>query len=254
MGKGLSNRNKNVIENSEGKTSLAQVYLEQAEEYRISNKHREAVDRYLHSILINKENPTPYIGLALSYKSLKNYTKAVIALEKAEKISPYDVVVQKELALCNIINGNFEKGIKYLISSIKLEPDNVEIQMQLALVHEMIDEEDMALMIYQKIIETNPGYLRAYIQKATLYMHLDDYLESAKLFRTILKLSPDYFRAYLALGICYEKLGNIPSAKRFYNKYLKFPNAETNRKEVLKRLAELKQNNKKSNNLKLILN
>ena len=253
MSKGLSQKPENTFENASNEVSLAKIYFDEAEKIRCNNKYKEAVDRYLHSILINKNNPTPYLGLALSYKNLKNYNKAINALEKAEKISPYDVNVQKELALCNIIKGDFEKGIKYLISSIKLDPENIDIQMQLALVHEMIDEEDMALMIYQKIIETKPEYLRAYIQKATLYMHLEDYLSSAKLFREIIKINSEYYRAYLALGICYEKLGNFSSAKRFYNKYLKFPNVQLNRHEVLKRLEELKHNSVKNHHLRLIV-
>lgn len=252
MSKGYSNNQKNIDESVSQGNSLAEIYYEQAEELRLNNHLKEAVDRYLHSILINKNNPIPYIGLALSYKSLKNYTKAIITLEKAEKINPSNVNIQKELALCNIIKGNFEQGIKYLISSIKLEPNNPDIQMQLAMAHEMIDEPDMALMIYQKIIETNPDYSRAYIQKATLYMHLDDYLSAAKIFREIIKHLPDYYRAYLALGICYEKLGNKASAKRFYNKYLKIPEAQSNRKEVLKHIDELKRNKNKVNNLKII--
>ncbi len=252
MSKGLSNKSQNIVEMAANESSLDKIYFEQAEELRMNNQYKEAVDRYLHSILINKNNPTPYMGLALSYKKLKNYSKAISTLEKAEKINPSDVNIKKEIALCNIIEGNFENGIKYLIASIRLEPDNPDIQMQLAIAHEMIDEPDMALIIYQKIIETNPDYLRAYIQKATLYMHINDYLSSAKIFRKIIKINPDYYRAYLALGICYEKLGNISSAKRFYNKYLKNPYAIENRNEVLKRLSELKNISAINSHLRLV--
>jgi len=238
---------------SENGTCLAQEYFDRAEELRCGNKHKEAIDNYLHSILINRNNATSYLGLALAYKNLKNYNKAITNLHKAEKLLPSDIRVQKELALCNIIQGDFENGIKHLITSIKLEPSNIEVQMQLALVHEMIEEEDMALMIYQKIIETNPEYLRAYIQKATLYMHLDDYLNSARIFKEVLKLKPDYYRAYLALGICYEKLSNIKGAKRFYKKYMNFAKNTINSQEVLKRIKELECNRtKEKHNLKVL--
>ena len=136
-------------------SSLAKIYFSEAEELRINKKFKEAIDKYLHSILINRNNHTSYIGLAIAYKNLKKYNKAIKSLKKAEIIEPNDIKVQKELALCNIIKGDFENGIKHLISSIKLEPDNIEIQMQLAFVHEMIYEENMALMIYQKMIESN---------------------------------------------------------------------------------------------------
>ena len=233
-------------------SSLAEKYFMQAEELRQENKYKESIDRYLHSILINKENATSYIGLAIAYKQIKNYNKAIINLQKAEKILPDDFVVQKELALCNIINGNFEDGIKHLHTSIRLEPNNVDMQMQLALVHEMIEEEDMALMIYQKIIDTNPEYIRAYIQKATLYMYLEDYLNSAKLFQRIVKLQPDYNRAYLALGICYEKLGNTRSAKRFYKKYLSVSSQTPAHKEITKRVYKLNTPKTVNNSLRIV--
>ena len=144
---------KNIKENTE--ISLAETYFMQAEELRLENKHKEAIDKYLHSILINKNNPASYLGLAIAYKSVKNYDKAVINLKKAENLMPSDFTIQKELALCSIINGDFENGMKYLINSIKIQPDNIDMQMQLALAHEMIEEEDMALLIYHKARKGN---------------------------------------------------------------------------------------------------
>ena len=241
---------KNINQNTE--TSLAETYFTQAEELRLKNKNKEAIDKYLHSILINKDNATSYLGLGIAYKSIKNYDKAIISLKKAEKLMPSDFTVQKELALCNIINGDFENGMKYLINSIKIEPDNVDMQMQLALVHEMIEEEDMALMIYQKIIETKPDYTRAYIQKATLYMYLEDYLNSAKVFNTVIKLKPDYYRAFLALGICYDKLGNMSAAKRYYKKYLKLSSNIENNREISKRIYKMNTNKSTENKLRIV--
>ena len=233
--------------------SEAQKYFNHAEKLRQELKYKESVEKYLYSIMMDRENYNSYLGLAISYKNLKSYNKAIQNLEKAKTLNPFDSSVQKELALCNIILGNFDNGIKYLISSIRLEPDNLEIQMQLALVHEMIEEEDMALMIYQKIIETHPQYLRAYIQKATLYMHIEDYLNSARVFKEIIKLNPEYHRAILALAICCEKLGNITIAKRYYKKYLKLCKDCTNYKDVVKRIYELNQScRKKVYNLKVI--
>lgn len=235
--------------------SIAQKYYLKAEELRQNLRYKESVDSYLQSILMDRENYTSYLGLAIAYKNLKNYNKAITNLEKADKLKPYDVSIQKELALCNIIKGEFCAGIKHLITSIKLDPQNLDLQMQLALVHEMIEEEDMALMIYQKIIETDSSYIRAYIQKATLYMHIEDYLSSAKMFIKIIKLNPNYHRAYLALAICYEKMENLNAAKRFYKKYISLCKDHTNYFDVIKRIREINVNSdKKISTLKLVSN
>ena len=231
----------------------AENYYNQAEKLRTENKNKESIENYLKSIFINRNNPSSYLGLAIAYKNLKIYTKAIENLKKAEKLNPWDVKVQKELAMCNIIKGDFETGIQYLRSSIKLEPNNPDIQMQLALVHEMIEEEEMALMIYQRIIEYNPDYIRAYIQKATLYMHIEDYLNCAKAFKEVLKKDKTYYRGYLAIGICYEKMGNISGAKRYYKKYLTQNRLSENYKEIESRIKEFgKLRNTNKIKLKLV--
>ena len=176
-----------------------------------------------------------------------------IIVDANQKMATDNANIQKELAMCNIINGDFENGIKYLIKAITLEPDNIDVQMQLALVHEMIEEEQMALMIYQKIIETNPEYLRAYIQKATLYMHLGDYVNSAFIFKKIIKIKPCYYRALLALGICFEKLSNMQAAVRYYKKYLKTNPLADNFFDIKYRIKEYNSTRKRNiNNLKII--
>lgn len=236
------------IKNAENQPSsikvMARKYFALAEDLRNNNKYKESVENYLNSILIDRNNIVSFLGAALSYKNLRKYNKAIVYLKKAEDLDPYDKNVQKELALCYIINGDFDSGLKHLINAISLEPDNLDIQMQLALVHEMIDEEEMALMIYQKIIETDENYIRAYIQKATLYMHINDYVNSAIIFKKIIKLKPDYYRAFLALGICYEKLSNYSAAKRYYKKYIDKNPLAKDYFDIKNRLKELSSRTK----------
>lgn len=239
-------------EKSKTNTDIAKEYLMSAEKLRKKNKYKESVENYLKSVMINRTNPDAYIGLAMSYKNLELYEKAINSLKKAEKYRPDDISVKKELAICHILNGDTATGMEYLMNAIKSEPDNIDIQMQLALVHEMIEEEEMALMIYQKIIETNPDYIRAYIQKATLFMHLEDYLNSAKIFNKVIKLAPDYHRAYLALGICYEKLNHLTGAERYYKKYLSFDKSTDNYEKIEKRINDITHKEKKNVKLRII--
>ena len=52
---------------------ISKKYFILAEEFRKNNQYKESVENYLNSILIDRENSDSYIGLALSYKNLKNY-------------------------------------------------------------------------------------------------------------------------------------------------------------------------------------
>ena len=70
------NSNLTIEENKKSEIkelSLAEIYFTQAEELRCNSQFKESIDKYLHSILMNRTNPTSYLGLALSYKNLKNY-------------------------------------------------------------------------------------------------------------------------------------------------------------------------------------
>ncbi len=233
--------------------NTSEIYLERAEELRKLKNYNESLKNYLLAILTDRQKVSAYIGAAYIYKDMQRYDKAIKYLKQAEEIEPNNGIIQKDLAMLAIIEGNFEISVNHLIKSIAIEPNNPDIQMQLALVHEMIEEEEMALMIYQKIIETNPEYIRAYIQKATLYMYLNDYLNAAKLFKKIIQINPEYNRAILALGICYEKMNNISGAKRFYKKYLDKNPLECEYFDLKYRLKELKKKSeKKENNLKIV--
>ena len=118
MGIVYNNKYEQIKHSEKEDNSLAQIYFSEAEELRYNKKFKEAIDKYLHSILINRNNYKTYIGLALAYKNLKEYNKAIKNLEKAEILQPDDINVQKELAICNIIKGDFENGIKHLIWNI----------------------------------------------------------------------------------------------------------------------------------------
>ena len=53
-----------------------------ADALRLANMFQESVSKYLRAIFINRENIDAYYGLALSYKGLENYQKAIETLEK----------------------------------------------------------------------------------------------------------------------------------------------------------------------------
>ena len=111
-----------IEQNSRTIRAAAQKYFAMAENQRNSFQYKESVENYLTSILIDRNNVVSYKGAALSYKNLKNYDKAIEFLKKAEKIAPDDASIKKELAMCNIILGNFCNGIGYLIMAIGIEP------------------------------------------------------------------------------------------------------------------------------------
>lgn len=228
----------NVFDN---RKSDADEFSNIAEELFSENKNKEAIKFYLNSILIKRINPKAYKGLGISFKCLKKFDKAIMYLEKAKELTPFDYEIYRELGICYLGKGKKCLAAKNLIQAIKLNPDNPDIQAELAFLHEFMQEPEMALMIYDKIIDANPDYQKAYIHKAALLMQENRYIQAIDVFKQILKINPDYSRSYLGIGICFDKLAEKSKAKRYYKKYLSLNFESINSENVVKRLLELKK-------------
>ena len=221
---------------------------------RLANMFKESVPKYLRSIMINHDNDDAYYGLALSYKGLQNYVKAIEILKRLENYRPDDFSVYYELGICSLMNGEPVNAIKYLIKSIKLNPDNFNAQVQLALAHELVGEQDMALMIYQRIIEFAPDFLKAYKHKAALLMSLEEYKDASSVFNEILKVQPAYTKAILGIGICFDKLKRSVDAMRYYIKFVNNRPDSAHTPFVKNRLTALKRERPQDKKLSLVTN
>lgn len=209
----------------------AKTSLEQSEAYtlcvkadalRLAGFYRESIPKYLRSVLLERVNIDAYYGLALSYKHLKTFQKAIDILQKSIAYCEDDFRIFYELGVCHLISGEPCPAIKCLIRAIELNPDNLNAQVQLALAHELVGEQELALMIYQRIIEVSPAFLKAYKHKAALLMSLDEYKDASFVFNDILKVNPKYSKALLGIGICFDKLKRTVDALRYYKRFLQY--------------------------------
>ncbi len=212
-------------------TSTAAVscpICDRGDKFMIKNQYRKAVDEYLTSIMVHRDNTRAIKSVAQAYKKMKKYELAIKHLENAKTLSSFDYEIYYELGLNYLLNANPCLAIKNLTKSLRLNKNNLNAQIQLAISHEIAGEEEMALAIYQKIIEENPRTINAYNHKAGLYMQMGKFEPAKELFIQILKINPNYHRGYLGLGICLDRLGQEKKAVRYYKKYIAAkPKSET---------------------------
>ena len=64
-----------------------------ADALRLANMFQESIPKYLRSIFYKRENVEAYYGLALSYKALQNYDKAIETLQKALSFEKNDFAI-----------------------------------------------------------------------------------------------------------------------------------------------------------------
>lgn len=228
------------------------VLCTQADALRSTMMFKESIPKYLRAILLNRENLEAYYGLALSYKHLQEFSKAISTLEKALKIDDKNKDINYELGICLLLDGKPTEAMQILREAITLDNKNLNAQVQLAIAHELCDEDEMALLIYDKINEEAPDYFKAHQHKAALLMSLEEYKEACSIFYQILKLNPKYEKAILGIGICFDKLKRFTDAVRYYRKFLlSMPNSE-HFEHVRERISKIKFFHKRKNNLSVV--
>ena len=225
---------------SSGK-KMSDMLKQQADNLMKKNCFKQAVSKYLNSVMLDKNNSKTYYALGLCYKNMNKISKAIENLEKSIILEPSSPEVFFELGLCHLKDESPCKAIKCFIQSIQMEPDNPEVIYNLGLAHEMAQEEDMALMIYQKLIENSPTYLNAYLRKSQLLLNMELYKQALGLYMNVLKINPKYTKIYSKIGLCFDKLGHQAYAKRFYKKFLSSEPNDEQTSFVLKRVEKLRQ-------------
>ncbi len=214
-------------------------YFLKAEKLRNSELYNESVRFYLSSLLIENNNFKCHFGLAMAYKHIHEYEKAIRTLIRAKKIdNSYEL--HYELGILYLLCENPYGAMKEFKSAIMLDKKRVEAQIQLAKAHEVLEDDDMAELIYKRIIEFFPANISAYHNLANLYMNHNDYFSAGAIYKQLLKINPNFQQAYFALGICFEKLGKINDAIRYFRKFSNLKPNAINSAEVKRHLNKLK--------------
>lgn len=182
--------------------------------------YKQAITEYLNALITDRNNSKLYFGLAICYKHIEKYTKAINYLEKSLLLDDKSFDTNYELGICNLLDGFPCKAIKCFVNAIKINPTSADAILQLGISHELCEEFDMALMIYQKLIENSPEYIKAYDHKSSLLMKMNRYKEASNTLNQIMKKDSNYHKAYLGIGVCFDKLGKKTDAQRYYKKFL----------------------------------
>ena len=212
-----------------------------ADALRFAKSYRESVKIYLDSIMMDRNHQEAYWGLAISYKYLTEYKKAIKTLEKLVELDNKNDKYFYELGVCYLSDGRPAEAIPHLISAIVNNRENLEAQIQLAIAHELVEETDLSLMIYNKLIETNPGFLKAYYNKAAMLMGMGEFLEASKTFFQLIKRNPGYYKAYLGIAMSFDKLEKYSDAIRYYKKFLNLKQFSEDALFARQRIGELKE-------------
>ena len=212
-----------------------------ADALRFAKSYRESVMFYLDSIMMDRSHQEAYWGLAVSYKYLTEYKKAIKMLEKLTELDENNDKYHFEIGVCYLSDGQPAEAIPHLIRAIVINKENLEAQIQLAIAHELVEEPELSLMIYDKLIETNPGYLKAYYNKAAMLMGMGNFIDASTTFFKLIKRNPSYYKAYLGIAMSFDKLARYKDAIRYYKKFLELKSFSEDAVFAHQRIKELRE-------------
>ncbi len=144
-------------------------------------KHFDSVEYYNSYISTHEPRSIDYIGRALDFITLKNYSAAIADLDKAAAITPDHPVVYLLRAQARYHSSDDI-------------PANVKHQMVLA---------DL-----DKAIELSPRTAVAWFDKGNLLFEAGDYTSAMAAYAKAIELQPDMGEAFYNRGYIYLKLGN----------------------------------------------
>ncbi len=103
------------------KLSTGLEYFLKAENLRNSELYNESVRFYLSSLLIENKNFDCHFGLAMAYKHIHEYEKAIKTLIKAKKIKADSYELHYELGILYLLCKNSQAAIKEFKNAILLD-------------------------------------------------------------------------------------------------------------------------------------
>ena len=140
--------------------------------------------------------------------------EAIVLLKEAQKLDPSNMVYPYEIALANIIKGDYEKGAKILEKTKKYKDVNDQVYQQLGNCYDMMGEKDKAFDAYDEGLEKFPNSGCIYLEKGNVYFNDKEYLDALQYYEKGIKVQPEfplnYFKAALIfLGSDEEVWGMI---------------------------------------------
>ncbi len=169
----------------------------------------------------------------------KEIPAAIVTLEKAYRLAPFDVELNYELALQYAESKN-PKVLRLCDSLIRQDKDSMNLHAEPAyfkgIYYANIGEQDKAIEMFDQAILRNYYYLNAYIEKGRVLLGQKKTEDALKTFNLVLTLSPKFPDAYYWIGKCQEAMGQLSEAKLNYQRAYSLDNEFVEAKEAAERL------------------
>lgn len=181
---------------------------------------REAGHLYEILISLNKnkqDNGNLFSHLGYIYQKVGMYQEAATNYMKAEALTPNDIWLKEQIALCLEANEKYDDALLYYKEIESIHPEDIKILYHIATCLAYQEKYDDAFKYFFKIDYIDPNNTKNKRAIAWYSFIINKYNDSEKYYNQIIATSP-VFNDYLNLGHVTWCKGNLKEAVKYYKK------------------------------------
>ena len=215
------------------------LQLTLARSLNAQNKIDEAL-KICNDLLLKNPEQVDMLKLKADLMGKKgNAAEAIRTLEKAYRITPYDIDLNYDLAYKYSENKN-AKVIALCDSLIKI--DTLELHAEpyyyKGIYFSNINDKATALSLFDQAIQHDYYYLNAHIEKGRVLYEQKKFSEAIKSFQLANTISAKFPDAYFWMAKCQEAMGQKQEAKLNYERAYALDNNFTEAKEAADKITQ----------------
>ena len=213
------------------------LQLTLARSYDAQNKTDEAL-KVCNDILQKNPDQIDLLKMKAELLSKKgNNTEAISILEKAYRLTPFDIDLNYELAYKYAESKN-AKVISLCDSIIKKDSLNLHAEPYYykGIYYSNMGDKTKAISLFEAALQHDYYFLNAYIEKGRALYDQKKFNEALKTFQLASTISATFSDAYFWTGKCQEALGQKEEAKLNYQRAYSLDKTFTEAKEAADRI------------------
>lgn len=221
-------------------SKLGPFFSNQGNYYFQKQAYDKAISSYKNSIKINPNSWIAHLGLADTYREIKDYAAATQEYKKVLKLNHLCVRAYDSLSNLYYQNGNYEEALKILIQGQKDNPDDEKIKgiakgycsgyfsdsLTKSTELFMAKKNKEAILILENAFRLCSGNALAYYTLAYYYLAEKSYNNAEINLNKSLEIDPQFYYSYKLLSDIYLKRGNIDKAISFAQKEISLNNTD----------------------------
>lgn len=167
---------------------------------------------YEKCLKLKPKYPVVYNKLATSYRSVKNYKKALSTYDRFLKIFPKNMFAYLNKGELYILAGNPKGALKSYGKAIKINPKNASPYIAIGNIYTIQKNYEKAIKNYNKGLNLNPHVENGYFSRGKVYFLMGKFHEAINDLTQTTLINPDSSKAFEYLVKAYEKIGNYQAA------------------------------------------